>query len=53
MTSSCPELPVFNEPILGYMAGSKERVALEVNLAKYSGECEKPSLSSLAGRSKN
>ena len=34
------DFKVVNEPILGYMPGSSERVALEASLAKYSGECE-------------
>ena len=34
------DFKVVNEPILGYLPGSKERVALEASLARYSGECE-------------
>jgi len=34
------DFKVVNEPILGYLPGSSERVALEASLARYSGECE-------------
>jgi len=34
------DFKVVNEPILGYLPGSKERTDLEASLAKYSNECE-------------
>jgi len=34
------DFKVVNEPILGYLPGSKEKTDLEASLAKYSGECE-------------
>jgi hypothetical protein len=37
---SVTDFKVENEPILGYLAGSKERADLEVALKKYSSETE-------------
>merc|ERR1712088_557637 len=34
------DFKVVNEPILGYLQGSKERTALETALAKYGSQCE-------------
>jgi len=34
------DFKVVNEPILGYLQGSSERVALEAALAKYGSQCE-------------
>jgi 1-pyrroline-5-carboxylate dehydrogenase len=34
------DFKVINEPILGYLAGSKERQELEAALGRYSAQCE-------------
>lgn len=35
-----PEIPLVNEPLLGYLKGSKERTELEKQLQKFTNNCE-------------